>query len=358
MNTYAVIIAGGIGTRFWPLSREQRPKQFLPIISDKTMIEETIQRISHLLSYSRIYTIANQKQTLTLKELLPQIPSNNFLVEPQGKNTAPCLLLATGHIYLKDPESVIAVLPADHLIQDTSRFLKKLEAAAHAADESQSLITFGIPPTYPSTGYGYIQFSKKNPLSFSAEDFFKVQGFKEKPDQNTAQNFLKSGTYFWNSGMFLWKAKVFSENLKKYAPEMFSFWKKMLEALKSNDSKRLEDIFEQIPSISIDYALMEKTKDVLMGKGDFGWSDVGSWSSLLEIWEKDLSQNALKGECITIDTQNCLVHNPDKLTALIGLKDLVIVNTEDALLICKKDMDQKVKQVVTALQKKGQKKYL
>lgn len=358
MNICAVIIAGGIGTRFWPLSRKQRPKQFLPIISDKTMIEETIQRILPLLSYSNIYTVANQKQTHTLRELLPKIPSNNFLVEPQGKNTAPCLLLATAHLYLKDPESVIAVLPADHLIKDASYFLKKLKAAANAADKSQSLITFGIPPTHPSTGYGYIQFSKKNPLSFSGEDFFRVQEFKEKPDQNTARSFLKTGAYFWNSGMFLWKAKVFSENIRKYAPEMFSHWEKILEALKSNDQNGLNAIFDEIPSISIDYALMEKTKNVLMGKGDFGWSDVGSWSSLLEIWEKDPNHNALRGECITIDTKNCLVHSPDKLTALIGLKDLVIVNTDDALLICKKDTDQKVKQVVSTLQKKGGKKYL
>ncbi|MFW6139946.1 MAG: mannose-1-phosphate guanylyltransferase [Acidobacteriota bacterium] len=358
MKFCAVIIAGGVGTRFWPLSRKQRPKQFLPIISDKTMIEETMERISPLLSYSNIYTIANLKQTQSLRDLLPKIPSKNFLVEPQGKNTAPCLLLATAHIYLKDPESVMAVLPADHLIQDKTFFLKKLKAAANAAEKSQTLITFGIPPTYPSTGYGYIQFSKKKPLSFLGEDFFKVQQFKEKPDQDTAKGFIKSGTYFWNSGMFIWKANIFSENLKKYAPDMFTYWKKILEALKSNDQNRLKAIFDEIPSISIDYALMEKATDVFMGEGNFGWSDVGSWSSLLDIWEKDQNQNAIRGEAITIDTKNCLVHNPGKITALIGLKDLVIVNTEDALLICRKDRDQKVKQVVNKLHKKDKKKYL
>jgi len=358
MDICAVIIAGGIGTRFWPLSREQKPKQFLPIISDKTMIEETIQRISPMLPYSKIYTIANLKQTQTLTELLPQIPPENFLVEPQGKNTAPCLLLATGHVYLKNPESVIAVLPADHLIKDEAYFLKKLKAASEAADQSQSLITFGIPPTHPSTGYGYIRFSKNNPGSFSGEDFFRVQEFKEKPDQNTARKFLKMGTYFWNSGMFLWKARIFSENLRKYAPEIFSYWEKLLDAIKQNDQSKLKAIFNEVPSISIDYALMEKTKDVLMCEGDFGWSDVGSWSSLLEIWEKDQDRNALRGECITLDTKNCLVHNPGQLTALIGLKDLVVVNTEDALLICKKNMDQKVKQVVSTLKKKGEKDYL
>jgi len=358
MNVCAVIIAGGIGTRFWPLSRKQKPKQFLPIVSDKTMVEETIQRISSVLSPSKIHTIANQKQTQTLKQLLPEIPSENFLVEPQGKNTAPCLLLATGHIYLKDPESLIAVLPADHLIKDEALFLEKLEAGVLAADKSQSLITFGIPPTHPSTGYGYIRFSKNNPQSFSGEDFFRVQEFKEKPDQNTARKFLKKGTYFWNSGMFLWKANVFSENLRKYAPEMFSFWEKLLDALKYDDQSEIKTIFNDLPSISIDYALMEKTEDVLMCEGDFGWSDVGSWSSLLEIWKKDRDHNAIRGESITIDTHHCLVHNPDKLTALIGLEDLVIVNTDDALLICRKNMDQKVKQVVNALQKKGPKKYL
>lgn len=358
MHIKAVIIAGGIGSRFWPLSRKQRPKQFLPIISDQTMIEETIQRISPKISYSHIYTIANKNQTQTLINLLPKIPHENFLIEPQGKNTAPCLMLATATLYLENPESVIAVLPADHLIKDSSYFLKKLEAASNAADQSRCLITFGIPPTYPSTGYGYIQVSKKISQSFSGENFFKVKEFKEKPDQKTAESFLKSGTYFWNSGMFLWKADVFSENLKKYAPEMFSYWEKMLDALKNNDQKELEVVFNEIPSISIDYALMEKTKEVLMCRGDFGWSDVGSWSALLDIWEKDQNQNAIRGEAITLDTKNCLLHNPGKITAMIGLKDLVIVNTEDALLICKKDRDQKVKQVVSTLQKKGLNKYL
>ncbi|MBD3414858.1 MAG: NTP transferase domain-containing protein [Candidatus Aminicenantes bacterium] len=358
MNLNAVIIAGGIGSRFWPLSRKQRPKQFLPIISKQTMIEETIQRISPKIPPSQIHTIANRQQTHMLTELVPQLPAKNLLIEPQGKNTAPCLLLATGFIYLKDPESVIAVLPADHLIRDHSHFLKKLESAAAAADKSNHLITFGIPPSFPATGYGYIRFSRKSPSSYSGENFFRVKEFKEKPDQKTALRFLKSGTYFWNSGMFIWKARVFAENLKRYAPEMFSYWQQILEALKNRKSNQLNDIFHEIPSISIDYALMEKTQEVLMSPGDFGWSDVGSWSSLLDIWDKDQNQNALRGEAITIDTENCLVHNPDKLTALIGVKDLVIVNTEDALLICRKNQDQKVKQVVATLQKKGQKKYL
>lgn len=358
MNISAVVIAGGVGSRFWPLSRKEKPKQFLPIISDKTMIEETIQRISPKIPFSNIYTIANSKQTSNLGELLPKIPQENLLVEPEGKNTAPCLLLATAHIYLKDPESVIAVLPADHLIKNQASFLTKLKAAAQAADKSSCLITFGIPPSSPSTGYGYIRFSKKNPLFFQEEEFFKVKEFKEKPDYNTAVSFIKSGTYFWNSGMFIWKARSFSTNLKKYAPDMYPYWEKMLDALKNDDKNRLKDIFREIPSISIDYALMEKSRDVLMSKGDFGWSDVGSWSSLCEIWEKDSDNNALRGETITIDTNNCLLHNPGKLTALIGLNDLVIVNTEDALLICRKDMDQKVKQVVNTLKKKEEKKYL
>ncbi len=358
MNISAVVIAGGVGSRFWPLSRKEKPKQFLPIISDKTMIEETIQRISPKISSSDIYTIANSEQTRTLAGLLPKIPQENLLVEPEGKNTAPCLLLATAHIYLKNPESVITVLPADHLIKDPASFLKKLEAASEAADKSSCLITFGIPPSHPSTGYGYIQFSKKNLLFFQEEEFFKVKEFKEKPDHDTAVSFIKSGTYFWNSGMFIWKARTFASNLKKYAPDMYFYWENMLDALQNDDKNRLKEIFREIPSISIDYALMEKSRDVLMSKGDFGWSDVGSWSSLCEIWEKDPDNNALRGENITIDTKNCLVHNPGKITALIGLRDLMIVNTEDALLICRKDMDQKVKQVVNSLKKKGEKNYL
>jgi mannose-1-phosphate guanylyltransferase len=346
MDIRAVIMAGGVGTRFWPLSRKQKPKQFLPIISDKTMIEETAHRLFPLMPPSQIYTVANDYQTLTIKKLLPQIPEENLLVEPHGKNTAPSLMLATATIWLQNPEATVIALPADHLIKDVGRFLKKLEAAGQAVCKDDHIVTFGIPPSYPATGYGYIQFSLKDSANVSGERFFAVEKFKEKPNKEQANEFLEAGNYFWNSGMFLWQAKSFPKKLEHYAPELFPFWKKMVEALETGKESLLISVYEDVPSISIDYALMERAQPVWMCRGDFGWSDVGAWSSLTEIWAKDDQGNALRGECILLDSTECLVYNPGKITALVGLKGLIIVDTEDALLVCRKDSDQKVKQIV------------
>ncbi len=358
MDFRAVIMAGGTGTRFWPLSRRKRPKQFLPIISQKTMIEETVRRILPLIPYPEIYTVANQEQTQSIHHLLPDIPETNLLVEPQGKNTAPSLILATASIYLQNPEAVVAALPADHLIKDARVFLQKLKAAAETAADSDQLIIFGIPPLFPATGYGYIQFSEINPIKIREEEFFEVIEFKEKPEQEQAQSFLEQGNYCWNSGMFIWQASVFAQKLEQFAPEMSGYWNRVLRALENNSPSHIQDVFDEIPSISIDYALMEKTQGVRMCKGDFGWSDVGVWSSLVDIWSQDDKGNALRGESLILDAESCLLHNPQKLTALIGVKDLVVVNTEDALLICHKGQDQRIKDIVEILKKKGKDEYL
>lgn len=351
-------MAGGAGTRFWPLSREKKPKQFLPVISSKTMIEETVNRLLPRIAPSDIYTIANPEQTEVIKKLISDIPKKNLLVEPQGKNTAPSLMLATAFLFLKNPSTVIVALPADHLIQNTPLFLKKLMAAAEAAEREKHLITFGIPPDHPATGYGYIQFSLEDRTEIAGETFYAVERFKEKPDAIQAKSFLKAGNYFWNSGMFVWRADIFAQKLEEFAPVMFSYWKEILEALKGPNTPQIEKIFDVIPPLSIDYALMEKARGVLMCEGNFGWSDVGAWSALFDIWNKEEGGNALKGESIALDSENCLLYSPHKFTALIGLKDLIIVDTEDALLICRKDQDQRVKEVVDLLKKKGTKKHL
>jgi len=358
MDIRAVIMAGGVGTRFWPLSRLKKPKQFLPMVSERTMVEETVHRLLAWIPAGNIYSIANFEQTKMIRSLLPNLSEQNLLVEPQAKNTAPSLMLATARIYLKNPKAVIAALPADHLIKDADLFLKKLEAGAAAAAKGEYLITFGIPPAYPATGYGYIQFSRKNPLHILEENFYFVQKFKEKPELKQAKIFLKQGNYFWNSGMFLWQADVFARMLEKFAPSMFPYWEKILDALKNNNQTQIASIFEEIPSISIDYALMEKAEGVLMAEGNFGWSDVGAWSSLAEIWPQDKEGNALGGEGIVLDSENCLVYNPNKLTVLIGVKDLIVVDTEDALLISHKSQDQKVKDILEKIKQKGKFEYL
>jgi len=358
LDIRAVVMAGGSGTRFWPLSRKRTPKQFLPIVSDKTMIEETVERILPIISYPNIYTIANRRQTQAIQRLLPRLRKSNLLVEPIGKNTAPSLVLATARIYLQNPEAVVVALPSDHLILDNPLFAKKIGTAAEAASHEKSLITFGIPPAFPSTGYGYIHYAKVDQKRVAGEIFFEVLGFKEKPGFEQAKIFAESGDYYWNSGMFLWRADVFAEKLRRYAPDFYPLWLKMLDALKAKSSAQIGAVFDEIPAISIDYALMEKAKGVLVCEGNFGWSDVGAWSSLADIWKKDDFGNAFKGECIVLDSSNSICFNPGKLTAFIGVKDLIVINTKDALLVCHKDQDQRVRQVLDALAKKGKTKYL
>jgi mannose-1-phosphate guanylyltransferase len=357
MNIRAIIMAGGSGTRFWPLSRKTRPKQFLDIVSSRSMIEETVARLLPLIPPKDIFTIADGDQTAALRDLLPDLPKRNFLVEPLARNTAPSLMLATAHAYLQDPETVIAALAADHLIRDPDRFLSKLQSGAKAAYSGDRIVTFGIPPAFPSTGYGYIHFSREKGKRIGGEPFFPVLEFKEKPGRAEAECFLADGNYYWNSGMFLWRADVFARKLRRYAPKFFPFWERMLDALEKKNRKGLRSVFEEIPALSIDYALMEKAKGVLVCTGDFGWSDVGAWSSLYEVWPPDEAGNADKGKKLVLDSQGCLVYAPGKLTVLVGVKDLIVVDAGDALLICRKDLDQKVKDIVEIL-KRENKKYL
>lgn len=358
VDIQVVIMAGGSGTRFWPLSRRTRPKQFLPIISRKTMVEETVDRLRPLVPPSKIRTVANAEQTLLLRKLLPKLPRRNLLVEPQARNTAPSLILATAAIGLENPKASIVVLPADHLITDTAVFRSQLAAGAEVALHDRKLVTFGIPPTTPSTGYGYIHVSSDPVAERGGFAFHRVLEFKEKPDLEQARSFLAAGGYYWNSGMFIWTPEVFAAELEANAPDFYSYWTRTLAALKKGSAAGLTRVFRSMPALSIDYALMEKAKEVLVCPGRFGWSDMGAWSSLLEVWKGDDQGNASKGETLALESVGCLVHNPDKLTALIGVKDLIVVDTDDALLICRKDRDQKVKDVIRILAEKKKKRYL
>ena len=354
----AVIMAGGSGTRFWPLSRKSRPKQFLPIATQKTMIEETVERLRPLLPPEAIYTISDRGQAAAIRKLIPGLPRPNVFVEPMARNTAASLLLATARIYLQNPKAVVLALPADHLITKPDVFLKILRAAAAAAVQNDVIVTFGIPPTYPSTGFGYIHFSGGGRRRIGKENFYPVLRFKEKPGVENAKKYLRQGRHCWNSGMFIWRADVFAGKLERYAPDFFPYWKKILAALKKKNAAKIAAVFREIPATSIDYALMEKADGVLMAKGDFGWSDVGSWVALTDIWPKDASGNALRGEGLFLDSRSCLVYSPHRLTAVVGLRDVIIVDTKDALLVCSKKADQRVKDVIEILKKKGRKKYL
>jgi mannose-1-phosphate guanylyltransferase len=354
----AVIMAGGSGTRFWPLSRRSRPKQFLPIATPKPMIVETVERLLPLLPSEAIYTISSRSQAAKIRRLVPQLPARNVLVEPMSRNTAASLILATARIYRQDRGAVVFALPADHLIAQAGVFRRKLAAAAEAAAAGEAIVTFGIPPTFPATGFGYIHYSNSPALQIRGEMFYPVLRFKEKPDLVRARKFLRQGRHAWNSGMFIWRADVFAQKLERHAPDFFSFWQRILSALAKKDGAEIGRVFREIPATSIDYALMERARGVLMNKGDFGWSDVGSWAALADIWLNDEAGNSVRGESLLLDARRCLIYSPRRLAAVVGLDDVIVVDTEDALLICHRERDQAVKDVIERLQKEGKVKYL
>jgi mannose-1-phosphate guanylyltransferase len=355
----AVILAGGRGTRFWPLGRAARPKQFLAIAGPDPMLLATVRRVRPLVPPRRMTLIADAAQTRRARKLLPGLPRTSFLVEPEARNTAPALMLATARVFLENPEAVVAVLPADHLITDRARFLSRLRAGAEAASRQDAFVVFGIPPTHPATGFGYIRHDRRAGRRIGGTPFYPVLGFKEKPALAQAEEYTASGEYAWNSGMFLWRAGVFADMIRRYAPELERAWADIVAALRSKSATALKRAFRSAPALSIDYALMEKAEGVLVADGDFGWSDVGAWSTLLGIWPKDDAGNAVRGETVALDSRNCLVWNPGRLTALVGVRDLVVVETGDALLVCDAALDQRVRDIVEVLKrKKSSRKYV
>jgi len=357
---YAVIMAGGKGARFWPRSREKKPKHLLNIISEKTIIQETVDRIKPLISPENILVVTGKKHARTLIEQLPEIPSRNIIIEPEGKNTAACIGLAALHICKIVSDDVMVVLPSDHAIADSKKFTDVLNAAAKIAAREDGLVTIGIKPGSVQTGFGYIE---RGALFQHAadEEVFRVKSIREKPDFQQAQAFIQSGNFYWNSGMFIWKASVILKEISRRLPDLYSGLMKIDEALGSpEEAVVVPRVYRKLASISIDYGVMEKADNVFMLQGDFGWSDVGSWDALWEISPKDIKGNAALNHSQTIleDAEGSLIYNPRKLTALVGVKDLIIVETKDALLICKKGRSQDVKKIVEKLEAEKIKKYL
>ncbi len=354
---WAIILAGGYGTRFWPLSRMKRPKQFLPIISEKLMIQETIERILPLVSTERIVAVAPKDLIPVLKKETSRYKGIRIVEEPSGKNTAPSIILASSYISKLDEDPVVIVLPSDHYIGKKEEFLKAVSASFYLSQEIDSLFTFGIKPSSPETGYGYIQINREKLRSYEGQRFFEVIRFVEKPNKEVAEEYVKSGDYFWNSGMFLWRISVFKEALKKFSPEYYEIYQE-IEKLSLNQKGKVMEIWDKIKPLSIDYALMERASSIIMVRADFDWSDVGSWSSLYQIWGIDNQENSFKGEVYSIDSSGCLVFSQEEVVSLIGVKDIVVINTKDAILVCHKDQVQKVKDLVETLKKKGKMLYL
>lgn len=346
MELFIVIMAGGVGSRFWPRSKEKKPKQLIRIFGENTMIQDTVKRLSGLVNNENIFVITNRIQKLRVKEQLPHIPEKNIIDEPFGKNTAACIGLASIIIKKKNPEAVTIVLPSDHLIKNEEEFQNCLLKAANFAYESKGLLTIGIKPTRPETGYGYIQFDE----SETTNNIHKVLTFAEKPNLSTAIRFIESGDFLWNSGIFIWRVDTILNEIKRHLPDLYEGLEKIEASLDSDDFESvLTQVYGQLRSISIDYGVMEKADNVYVIKAEFYWNDVGSWEAVYEVSEKNEDGNVIIGDVYSEKTYNSYIFSPRKFTAVIGAENLIIINTNDALLICNRNYAQDVRQVVDYL---------
>jgi mannose-1-phosphate guanylyltransferase len=348
-----LIMAGGAGTRFWPKSRERRPKQLLPIIGEETMLQSTVRRLLPLIPVENIFIISNQVQYAGIVEQLPMLPAGNIIIEPRPKNTAACIGLGAILLQQHEPDGVMVVLPADHLIGDDEVFRETLLNAGKIAAEQDVLITIGIQPTYPATGYGYIQFSD-SPITVGPATAYPVKTFAEKPNVETAKSFLDSGDFLWNSGIFVWRIPVIMTQLEEHLPHHYDGLREISRALsKPEQAGVIDRVYQQIKSISIDYGVMEKAKNVVVLRGQFRWNDLGSWDEVYKLLSKDQDYNATNGNThLLLDSGGCLVDVPGKTVAAVGIRDMIIVETEDALLLCPRSRAQEVKDVVELLKRR------
>lgn len=345
MKITAVIMAGGKGERFWPKSRESHPKQFLSLTDDgKTMIQKTVSRISPLVQTEDIFIVTNACYKHLVTEQLPDIPPENVLSEPCGRNTAPCIAFATAVIKKKYGNAVMLILPSDHLIKYESIYTQTLHNAVVTATQGNNLVTIGITPTYPETGYGYINFGEQS------ENAYKVERFVEKPDLQTAEKYLSSGQYLWNSGMFVWQVSAIEERFRELMPEVYAGAEKIGQAFGTPDfEKVLETEYNKFPSESIDFGIMEKAENIYTIPASFGWDDVGNWLAVERINKTDDKLNYTEGDVITENCRHTTVCGGKRLVAVVGVEDIIIVDTDDALLVCSKNSTQDVKKIIARL---------
>jgi mannose-1-phosphate guanylyltransferase len=347
---HVIIMAGGKGTRFWPLSRSKRAKQFLNILGHKSLIEQTIQRILPSCTLHNLWIVTNQTQKTYINKIKYPLKSKQILYEPMGKNTAACIGWAATEILKKDPQATLVILPADHIIKQTKQFNQTIKKATKLAQKENCLVTIGIKPDKPHTGYGYIETTN------AQKCIDQVLAFHEKPDLLTAQKFLKTGRFFWNSGMFIWQAQTIIDLMAHHLPQHYQILQKIASLPKDSQySQKLSALFSKFPNISIDYGILEKAHtQTKMIQSNFTWNDLGSWSALEEYLKKDPSNNAVKGKLKTLNSQNNLVFSPHKLVTLIDVQNLIVVDTPDALLVLPKSSDQKIKDLLNTLPLKYQ----
>lgn len=344
-----VILAGGSGTRFWPYSRQSNPKQLLNIVGEQSMLQMTVDRLSKLKKVTDIYIVTREDLYESITTQITGVNPENIIVEPSGKNTAPAIGLVSALLEIQEPNTVLGIFPADHLIVGHKEFEKSVNTANHLAKKGENLVTIGIKPTNPSTAYGYIQYDDS-----SDEDHlgaYRVKTFAEKPHQKLAERFISSGDFVWNAGMFFWKTNTFMNALEAYMPDLALSLKEIAPKLKNGES--FKDIWAFIKPESIDYGLLEKAQNIYVVSGDFKWNDVGSWNALYDVFRPNEDGNIVRGNGKVIDGENNLIQSDGKFTAVIGVSNLVVVNTEDATLVVPRDKVEDVKALVSFLKKNG-----
>lgn len=357
-NHYVAIMAGGIGSRFWPMSRTNYPKQFLDILGiGKTLIQLTFERYAHVVPAENIFIVTANEYVDIVKKQLPQISQENILAEPFRKNTAPCIAYIAFKLLKKDPNAVMIAAPSDNLILEIEKFVDTAHKALDFVEHINALVTIGVKPTYPNTGYGYIQYETTE----AAPHIHKVKTFTEKPNLELAKTFLASGDFLWNAGIFTWKVKNIVTAIEKHLPEMYELFAAEKDRLNTEkEAAVIEEIYQQCTNISIDFGVMEKAENVFVIPSSFTWSDLGTWNSAWENKEKDYFGNAVVGKKVmAIDAKNCMVHVPEqKLVVLQGIEDFIVVDTKDVLLICKKDKEQEIKEYVAEVKRNMGDKFL
>lgn len=357
-NIYTLIMAGGSGTRFWPRSKTQKPKQYLNIFGESSLLQDTIERFATFTERENIYIVSSATQAKVLEEQTPMLPKQNLIYEPIGRNTLPCIGLAAMYAERENPDGIMVVSPSDHLITNNQLFEETVLAAVKIADEQDGIVTIGITPSYPATGYGYVK-TKEDITGSEKIAQFKVERFVEKPDEKTASEYLKQGGFYWNSGLFVFKVSVFLEAVEKFAPELYADLRK-IQADFGNPTyeETLDTVYRAVKGISVDYGIMEHADNIFLVEGNFDWNDLGSWESVYLTDKKDENGNAGAGEVLLVDTKNSYVYSDKNLVAVVGLEDVIVVQDGNTTLVCKRDKAEDVKKIVEKLKSDRKDQYL
>ena len=360
-HVYVVILAGGGGTRLWPKSRNQTPKQFLKLMSDKTMLQETAERLLPLVPWERMIIVTNQNYLDEVQSELPQVPKINIIAEPQKRDTALAMLTGALFAQLLDPEAIVVNAASDHLVKDQKEFVRVMEAAVQVAQRGQNLITVGITPTFPSSGFGYIKIGEDQEKIMGNHPVFKVQSFTEKPNVATARAFIATGKYFWNANMYVWSSAALAAAFQQHFPSMYQLTQSLTNLQPAEFHKQLPQVYSSAESISIDYAISEKANNLVLIPGDFGWNDVGDWKVVYDLSKKDQQGNVILGEQkkgLILESKHNLVHTNGRLVALYGIENMIVIDTEEILMIIPKAQSQDVKKIVEDLKNGKQEEYL